>query len=153
MAGKGFRELKGATGKIVVVRSAPSGFHQTLSGVQIASVTNTISPVCSSETMQEIKQALSKRAGEVSEDMEGGGSNCTLDVEVQFYQDAGGLASLLGKQSLLIGRAKLAAESSDASADVLVIATSKAMRTGASALADAFAQTLVDYCREGEADD
>ena len=149
MAKHGLTELRGAHGTVYAVTAAPSEFHESLSGIKIGKVRNTIEPVCPPDMRRIIEIALRDRAAEASAELEGSGGICTVDVDITFNKEPGGVLALIGKGALLIGRATVYGSDTRQVADLLVVVASKAMRTTADEMAEEFADTLIERIREG----
>ena len=148
LATGGFKEVRGAHGKVVPVRDAPEVFYASLSSINIGEVTNTILPVCPAEMHAMVEQALRAGAEGASADLEGSGQSCTVNLDLTFNKAPGGAMALVGKGALLIGRADVRDAQAESQADLLVVVSSQAVRTKEQEMADAFAGTLIGYLRE-----
>ena len=149
MAKRGLKELRGAHGKVVPVRDAAASFYAGLSGIDVGEVTNSIHPVCSAEMHSMIETALRAEAAGAASELQGSGGACTVDLDVSFHKPPGGALALLGKGALLIGRANVRDNQNESQADLLVVVSSEAMRTGRQEMADVFAQTLIGHLCSG----
>ena len=139
MAKHGFTELRGAHGKIYAVREAPAGFYQSLGGVTIGRVSNNIAPVCSPMMHRTIQSALQHHAREASAEMAGGGPPCTVEVDITFNKEPGGVLALVGKGALLIGRVGVLDPKANRVADLIVVVASEAVRSTPDEVAGEFA--------------
>ena len=152
-ARRAFTELRGARGKVFTIAAAPDEFHQGLSGIRIGRVSNTIEPVCRSETKQAIEAALTTVAEEMSAELDGEKGDCTVDVDINFYKGPGGVGALIGKGALLVGRARVHDRNPEQVADFIVVVASEAVRTTEEELAGVFARVLLEHVRDpGDAD-
>jgi hypothetical protein len=148
LAKGGFTELRGAQGTVHAIAEPPAGFAAGLSGIEIGKVTNTIAPVCSEQMRQLVEIALRNRAAGASQEMTGTGV-CTVDVDLTFNKEPGGVMALVGKGAMLIGRVVVRDAQGRQAADLIVVTASEAMRTTAREVAEEFADTVVKRVREG----
>ena len=149
MAKRGLTELRGAHGCVYAITEAPAGFFGRLSGVRIGQVSNTIEPLCPPAMQRALAVALRSQAARASDDMEGDGGTCTVDVDITFNKKPGGVVALIGKGALLIGRAGVHDGNAGQVADLIVVVASKAVRTTSDEMVDEFASALIGYIRGG----
>jgi hypothetical protein len=149
MAKHGFTELRGAHGQVYAVREAPAGFYQSLGGVTSGRVSNTIAPVCSPAMHRTIQGALQHQAREASAEMAGGGRACTVEVDITFNKEPGGVMALIGKGALLIGRVGVLDQKADKVADLIVVVVSEAVRSTPEEVAEEFASQLIGHIKRG----
>ena len=146
VAKRGLTELRGAHGKVVPVRDAAPGFYAGLAGIEIGEVSNTIAPVCPAAMQDLIASALQSAAVQAGEELDGT-APCKVNVDIAFYQEPGGAMAVVGKGALLLGRAAVLDEQSNQAADLLIVVSSKAMRTTSQEMADVFAKLLIGHIR------
>ncbi len=149
VAKRGFTELRGAHGDTYAVRDARPEFYGKLSGITVGRVSNSIAPVCPASMRAAVENALRDRAAQASEAMTGDGGACTLDVDITFNKEPGGVMALAGRGALLIGRATVRGAGAGQAADLIVVVASKAMRTSSTEMAEVFADTLIRKIRKG----
>ena len=147
MAKRGLTELKGASGKVMPIQEASQAFYRSTGVLKIGAVVNTIGPVCPPRMCALIEGELKRQAAEATEGLPGT-DVCTADVEIRYNQPPRGVQALIGKGTILLGRARLFDERREIRADLLIGVFSRAVRTTASEMAATFGKTLADHMVE-----
>jgi hypothetical protein len=151
IAKQGFKELKGASGKVLPIQRPTGSDLQTYKSVRLNQVTNEIGRLCPPTLLSALKVAIPQALSEIADEYPGGEPVLSIDIAVQYAQTGGGIGAALGKDQYLISRVYLRDPDTNPVGQLVLVAHSEAMRTTEQDLAVAAAKKLAHYLKSTKA--
>ncbi|UCG32204.1 MAG: hypothetical protein JSU68_11115 [Phycisphaerales bacterium] len=145
---RGYKEAKGASGKVREIKAPTQADLRTYRSVRAGTVTNEIGIVCNPGMLSGLKTYLPAEFAEMKDLFPGGDPALTVDVAIQYAQKGGGVKAAIGSDQYLISRVKIHGRDGSTVGDLILIGHSEAMRTSDEDLAKAAAHELATYLRD-----
>ncbi len=145
IASRGFSELKGAQAQaqeISPLDAATIANH----GVELERVVSAVGPLVPPEFVIMVDSSLRKDLADLRHPA-AGGAPVRVHGQITYYQPAGSIAILRGKETVAVMHVTGRAPDGRTVADFQVVATTEALRSGDMDLAQALARGTVDYFR------
>lgn len=147
IAGKrAIQEIKGASADVLPIVNARA--FRGFGDIKLTSVKSDIGPLCPPKYLNALKTEFMDQHAKLREDRFHNGSGVVnVDITTTYFQK-GGMAAVLGKDSICVNRIRLSDGGGTPLADLLVVGESSAMRTSESDLARAVIAELAKYLIE-----